>query len=105
MNIMGTEYKILKGRDSYLQSIDADGVCESYEKLISVRSEDILLDQSSTPEAKTKRYKEVMRHEIIHAFFHECGLDDYSNDEVLVNFLAIQFPKLKQLFEDINCLD
>ena len=49
-------------------------------------------------EDKMKRYREVMRHEIIHAFFSEAGLDDYSDNEQLVNWLAIQIPKMNDVF-------
>lgn len=43
---------------------------------------------------KRERRKEVIRHELVHAFFHESGLEQYSDDEVLVAWIAQQFPKI-----------
>ena len=41
----------------------------------------------------------VLRHEIIHAFFRESGIGEcmnwgYSTDEMLVDWMAIQIPKI-----------
>lgn len=44
--------------------------------------------------------RSVVRHELIHAFLDECGLKQSSNwarNEEMVDFFAIQFPKLMQL--------
>lgn len=41
--------------------------------------------------------KRVMRHEIIHAFFYESGLDvesSWGTDGTLVDWIALQFPKV-----------
>ena len=46
--------------------------------------------------------KKIIRHELIHAFFHESGLTDYENDEVLVDWIALQFSKLKEAFQKIG---
>lgn len=54
---------------------------------------------------KQRRYNEVVRHEAIHAFFHESGLDGYSADEQLVDWLAMQFPKMYRLFKEHEVLE
>ena len=54
--------------------------------------------------AKDIRHKEVLRHEIIHAFFDEAGLNDYSNNEQLVEWIAFQFPKMFRTFVEADCL-
>lgn len=44
----------------------------------------------------------IERHELIHAFLYECGLNDSSDwarNEELIDWLAIQLPKINVLFE------
>jgi hypothetical protein len=56
--------------------------------------------------------KKVLRHEIIHAFLHESGLSGnslqyegaWSQCEEMVDWIAIQFPKMLRAFQDANCL-
>jgi hypothetical protein len=45
-----------------------------------------------------------MRHELIHAFLFESGLDccSWADKEEIVDWIAIQFPKLQNVFEQIN---
>ena len=102
VNILGTEYS-LKVDDS-LEKTSCDGVCKEYDKQIEIRSVDAMLSDDDSTETKKKRYNEVLRHEIIHAFFSESGLDDYSSNEQLVTWLAIQFPKMQKAFEEVGCL-
>lgn len=50
------------------------------------------------------------RHEIIHAFLFESGLGanfehpGYGHEETVVDWFAIQFPKIKKAFEEAGCL-
>ena len=51
--------------------------------------------------------KQVIRHEIIHAFVFESGLDtcsDWAKNEEMVDWIAIQFPKLLKAFKEADCL-
>lgn len=54
--------------------------------------------------------KRYLRHEIIHAFLFEGGLgSDFTHpesghDETMVDWIAIQFPKLLKAFEEVGCL-
>lgn len=99
MNILGTEYKF--GYNTpLLQGAGADGICRKYEKLIVVREVADMLTDSDNLKAKTDRYNEVCRHEVIHAFFDEAGLDTYSVDETLVGFLATNIPKMIEIFRE-----
>lgn len=104
INVLGTEYSVIIDDTPYLENMNADGVHKEYEKTITIRNLNGFLGQDSTPKEKEARRKEVLRHEIIHAFFSESGLDDYNTNEQLVNWLAIQFPKMQKAFEEANCL-
>lgn len=44
----------------------------------------------------------LMRHELAHAFLYESGLEEYSNDETLVNWIAIQSYKIFKCFEKLE---
>ena len=48
--------------------------------------------------------KGVIRHEIIHAFLQESGLwNQYSwDEEQMVDWLALQFPKILKVFSDLG---
>lgn len=105
VNVLGTEYEIRTneeiGKD--LLSIGRDAECDLYAKVINLMDKDQIRDGST--ESKIKYWNSMLRHEIIHAFFFESGLDCYSQDEKLVDFIALQFPKLKKLFEEVGCDD
>lgn len=38
--------------------------------------------------------KQTMIHEVIHAYFNECGLERYCNDEILVEWLERHFDNI-----------
>ncbi|MGF7002417.1 hypothetical protein M2149_000793 [Lachnospiraceae bacterium PFB1-21] len=55
--------------------------------------------------------KKVLRHEIIHAFFYESGLwenssniDAWGMNEEMTDWIAIQFPKMLKVFEEVGAL-
>ena len=85
---------------------DHDGECNKYEKVIRVLPKSKMGSDHETTSQLSKElyYKNVLRHEIIHAFFFESGLDTYCNNEELVDWLAIQVPKMIDVFDKQNCL-
>ena len=102
VNVLGTEYRIITDDSIVTQGVD--GLCKSYEKEITIRSKENMLCHDDSDEIKVLRHKEVLRHELIHAFFNESGLDDYSNNENLVQWIASQFPKMHKAFKEADCL-
>lgn len=54
--------------------------------------------------------KKVLRHEIIHAFLFESGLGGnfehrkLGHEETMVDWIALQFPKIYQAFREAGCL-
>ena len=101
-NVLGTEYKIIT--DDSIITQDIDGLCKSYDKKILIRSKANMLCSDDSEKVKDIRYKEVLRHELVHAFFEESGFDDYSNNEQLVNWIAAQFPKMLKAFIEADCV-
>lgn len=111
--ILGTEYLIIK--KSYAEEPkfeDYDGYCDSHIKLICY------CDQTTRPEytedderAALKIEKETLRHEILHAYLAECGLDSNSSqaehwatNEEMIDWIALQFPKIMETFKEADCL-
>ncbi|HBG7065081.1 TPA: hypothetical protein KQ965_003651 [Clostridioides difficile] len=51
--------------------------------------------------------KQVLRHEVIHAFLSESGLkgnSDWARNEEMVDYFAIQFPKMLKVFMKLDAL-
>lgn len=106
VNILGTEYEIQSSEDIYktLMKSQNTGECDMYTKVISISPQEFIVNDSRE-DVRKSIYNICMRHEILHAFFHEAGVDRYSADETLVDFIAMQFPKMKALFEEVGCDD
>lgn len=102
VNILGTEYTIEV--DDALEKSNCDGLCKEYDKAITIRNVGAMLCDDDSTDTKQKRYNEVLRHEVIHAFFSEAGLDDYSANEQLVDWIAKQFPKMQKVFQELEVL-
>lgn len=102
VNILGTEYTI--ENDDNLAKTELDGLHEQYAKRISMRNKEDMLTDNDGSELKKFRYDEVARHEVIHAFFIESGLEDYCANEQLVNWFAIQSPKIFKVFQELDIL-
>ena len=106
VSILGVEYEIKRmTEDEYpkLKLLNASGLAELYSKELIIDKE---MNTNTGKEFNNfeEFEKKVLRHEIVHAFFHESGLEKYCSDEELVDFLAIQFSKMKKVFEDANCI-
>lgn len=102
VNILGTEYTI--ETDDKILKDGADGFCYPYSNRIKIRPQENILDDDNTTEEKKRCYKETLSHECIHAYFRESGLYNYMRDEVLVDWIATQFPKMAKTFQELNIL-
>lgn len=106
INILGTEYEIkimsesqdpkLKENYSYFDpSVKQIIVCD----MLGLEAQD---DSFANIDVFRKK---LIRHEIIHAMFYESGLYDqceYAMNEELVDWIALQFDKMKEIFETID---
>ena len=89
------------------------GYCGEDSKLIVIAdmSEEKYFSDMNEKEKESYR-KRTLRHEIIHAFFNESGLSDSSNcyngawakNEEMVDWLAIQAPKIYKTFQKLNII-
>lgn len=103
VNILGTEYKVI--REPFADK-DIDGCCDYTSREIRIRDDNVN-EVGDFDELMRKQ----LRHEIIHAFLAESGLQanyehyrQFGHDETLVDWFAIQFPKMVKAFESVNAL-
>ena len=108
INILGEQWTIeykCKAEDKYLN--DCDGYCDKTTRTIVIDDE----EEGSELGRFDLYQKKVLRHELIHAFLFESGLgenhqhaNEFGHDETMIDWVAIQFPKLIKAFDECECL-
>lgn len=108
IDVLGTEYSlevIPAHSDRLLKPGNIDGYCDSTSKRIMIS------DCAESDLDNVEIYiKEVKRHEIIHAFLNESGLQSSwehpatGQEETVVDWIALQFPKLITAFKAADAL-
>lgn len=104
VNVLGMEYTIKESNkvaDATLES--CDGYCDTSTKTIVIDTFQHSPDSLEDLEAYKKK---VTRHELVHAFLYESGLscNSWAKDEEIVDWIALQFPKLLKAFEQCEAL-
>ena len=105
VNILGTEYdvKLLDDRDETMKAMSCDGYTEKKKKKIRVL--DVTKNTDSGQQEDIERYQKlILKHELIHAFLYESGIDfkmQFHNEE-MVDWLAMQFPKISEVFDKME---
>lgn len=108
LNILGVKWKLI------LTTPTNDDRLENAAGITDDTIKEMVVDNTKnySPENGTKKHiesyiKKVMRHEIIHAFLCESGLaenSDWATNEELVDWIAIQAPKLIKAWKDADAL-
>ncbi|EQK39766.1 hypothetical protein C672_3647 [[Clostridium] bifermentans ATCC 638] len=99
INVLGVDYTVeFKTIEEDIKLSECDAYCDVTVKKIVIENpcesmlllEDIKYNQSR-----------LFRHELMHAFLYECGLynESWAINEEMVDFIAIQFEKMKNIFE------
>lgn len=116
VNILGTEYVIETHKvseDDVLKNNQWSGYCCGDEPLIVIADcDDKEYFEDYTEKEKKQFISKTLRHEIIHAFFNESGLQSSANscdkswarNEEMVDWFAIQAPKIFKAFKEADCL-
>lgn len=102
VNILGTKYDVYFLPESELQYKDTNGYCERWTKEIFINEDVFDPNQSDAVKNIHLAKNKTVRHEIIHAVLHESGLEQYCEDEILVDALATLFPKMYQIFKHME---
>jgi citrate lyase synthetase len=104
VDILGVTYLIRKDTENNNPNlIGTSGYTELYIK-------EIVIEPAT--EGANVRYNslisesndKVLRHELVHAFLYESGLLNYCQDETIVDWIAIQMPKMVKAMIDTKCL-
>lgn len=108
VDILGTEYevKFVNRKDTDLPE-SIGGACDYTSKTIEI-IEDVEGDFPNDDQEYT--LKLTLRHEIIHAFLNESGLQASSGvlnygwamNEEMIDWFAIQSPKIFKVFKELN---
>lgn len=108
VDVLGTNYTLtVCGEEEEPRLQDLDGFCDDSTKEIFVES---YADSKDDPRAKANlenQKRKVKRHEIIHAFLFESGIaenSEWAQNEEMVDFFAIQFPKMLRAFREVDAL-
>ena len=108
VNVLGTDYSVIFANEQEEPRLcNVDGFCDDSTKEIYV---DDMNKAAQSPESKkdleTYR-KKVVRHELTHAMLSESGLQSesaWAMNEEMVDWIAIQGPKLMEVWSDAKCL-
>lgn len=105
VNVLGTEYEVItevesNGNDVFSSS-NVDGYFDSSTKKIFIAK---MVKEVNSVEDLKKYEADVIRHELIHAFLYESGLDccSWAENEEMVDWIALQFPKMNKAFNELE---
>lgn len=102
VNVLGTEYEIITGvtKEEDDMMVNNDGYFDASVHKIFIG------DFSNHGWNDNEAYsRKVIRHELVHAFLYESGLSvnsDWAENEELVDWMAIQIPKLSKVFDELD---
>ena len=103
VNVLGTVYTVeFKAEEEDEKLEDTNGYCDITSKRIVIRK---VIRERKTIENLEVHYKNTVRHELVHAFIHESGLNvnsDWATNEEFVSWVALQFDKLQKAFEEVE---
>jgi hypothetical protein len=113
VNILGATYKVRRG-----VSIHSDpdlsnrfGYCNFIEcEIVIADIRTIPIWSNESDSVIKSQENETLRHEVLHAFLSESGLRGSSCDvqgwamnEEMVDWFALQYPKIKKVYEKLGC--
>lgn len=104
VEVLGVPYAIIDGDRSKDPCLDkADGYCDHTIKTCVIDT--LIKTSDSVADLETYR-KQVIRHELVHAFLFESGLgaESWGCNEEIVDWIAFQFPKMLRAFEEADAL-
>lgn len=106
VNILGTKYEVLRQTINENPKLESQcGYCDFSVKKIVLDTFEQAKDDVNAQNNVDVFANKVLRHEIIHAFLGESGLrgnSDWAENEEMVDWIAIQFPKIQKVFEELK---
>lgn len=116
LNVLGTTYTVEKKKwldEPVFQNSRCLGFCDSHSLRIvycDLKTNDNWKDESE--EGINRAEKEILRHEIVHAFLSESGLNGcahhydgaWSYNEEMIDWIAIMGPRLYDAWVKAKCI-
>lgn len=107
VDILGVNYTVkFQSENEDYRLEELDGYTDFYSKLIVIE-----VSRAGTLHDINEYHKKVLRHEIVHAFLYESGLDAnshscqaFADDEEIVDWVAIQGNKIHKAWESVNAI-
>lgn len=98
VSILGTEYKVLFGKKEFIGlHSECIGQCHVYTKRILVDT----FCEECTEEEIEARTKEVVAHEVLHAYLNEAGVNCGNGEEAVCDFFMKNWVKINNTILDI----
>lgn len=116
VSVLGTDYTIRfveQGQDEYMEKMHFAGYCDGTAHEIVILNLKSCDDMKNEPESSVEcRHNCTVRHELTHAFLNESGLkwdaftpqESWAKNEEMVDWFAIQSPKMFKLFQELGVL-
>ena len=116
VNVLGTDYEVVKRKfddDQKFKRLSVDGYCDSLtKKIVHCDMTTYPGWEDDPPEMITVAEKQTVRHELVHAFFDESGLQESGNqvegswatNEEMVDWIALQGPKIYEAWKQAGAL-
>lgn len=106
IGILGTDYQILFRKEEDVVLKQNDGYFDKTKKLIVIG---IFGKGNMSVGDLEAHQKLVLRHQIIHAFLYESGLDicsdkaeEWAKHEEMIDWFAIQSPKIFKIYKELG---
>lgn len=116
VSVLGTDYTIRfaeSGQDETIEKMHYGGYCDGTTHEIVILNLKTCDDWKDDSDVEIeKRHNFTIRHELIHAFLNESGLQwnsftpdgAWAKNEEMVDWFAIQLPKMFKLFQELDIL-
>lgn len=112
VNVLGSEWSVMFGTEKeYPNLSEMDGYADFSTHQIVIDTMEKADGQIGSKGDMTAYKKQVVRHEIIHAFLYESGLeacsitsDNWAVNEEMVDWFAIQSPKIFKVFNEYDLM-
>lgn len=116
VNILGTVYSVFRicaGENEYMEKMNYGGLCTTIDHRIYILDLSTTQDWAEEPEEVRKNMEAcTLRHEVVHAFLNESGLQwnsfapekAWAKNEEMVDWFAIQAPKIFKVYQELGCI-
>lgn len=112
INILGSQWKIVYGSENEYPALkEMDGYTDSSTRTIVVSNMHYVEKEPGAKANMSEYIRQVARHEIIHAFLYESGLDEsscksdaWAVNEEMVDWFSIQIPKIQRCMQEAGVL-